>query len=278
MHDSPVSKTGFISAIIFSLLFSITSYLYGQNNHSFVVFCDVGQGDASYIHIRPNIDILIDAGKGSSVLGCLSKYMSVNDKTIEIAFLSHLQSDHYGGYQYIPLRYKIERLFMNYPKTTSIEALKLLKILKHNKTTIEPIFAGASIQIQAAKFKILWPTEDYVQASSASDDPNNGSQIIVFTFNGHSILYTGDASPKTLKRLLEQSIKKIDILKIPHHGSKNGLINEFLILADPTFSVISVGKNNPYGHPSLEILDMLEKSETNVLRTDVLGDVIFNLD
>lgn len=278
MHDGPVSKAGFIVAIFISLLFSLTSILSQHIDHSFVAFCDVGQGDASYIHLTPNIDVLIDAGKGSSVLSCLGKYMPPNDKVIEIAFLSHFQNDHYGGYLALTPRYTIKRLLVSDSTIPSTDSAKLLATLQRSGTVIETLYAGESVRVTAAEFKMLWPTRDYAQASSRLEDPNNKSQIMLFTFNGHSILYTGDASPQSLNRLSQQAIPKVEILKIPHHGSKNGLNEMFFLLADPTYSVISVGKNNSYGHPSPEILQILVKSKTKILRTDIIGDVLFSLE
>lgn len=278
MHDSPVSKTGFIAALVVSVLFALSSFFFGGTNSSFVVFCDVGQGDASYIHLKPNVDILIDAGKGSSVLNCLGKYMPHNDKVIELAFITHLQNDHYGGFLQIPSRYQIKQLYISDPKTTSKEIASLLSLLKYKKVKIDTLYTNDSLAVQTAVFQMLWPTEEYTQASTSKDNPNNGSQVMLFSYNNHAILYTGDVSPKSLKILLQRSVSKVEILKVPHHGSKNGLIDEFLSLADPTYSVISVGKKNSYGHPSPQILEMLKSSGSEILRTDKLGDVLFKLD
>jgi len=278
MHDSPVSKTGFLTAFIVSVLFALASFIPGGANSSFVVFCDVGQGDASYIHLKPNIDILIDAGKGSSVLNCLGKYMPANDRIIELVFISHLQKDHYGGFLQIPLKYHIKQLFISNPKTKSKEISSLLSLLRGKGAEIEELYAGDYLTVQKANIAMLWPTEDYIQASTAKDDPNDGSQVMLFSYNNHTILYTGDVSPKSLKTLLQQSIPQVKILKVPHHGSKNGLIYEFLSLADPTYGVISVGKKNSYGHPSKEVIEMLSENGVEILRTDRLGDIMFRLD
>ncbi|PIP63493.1 hypothetical protein COW97_02205 [Candidatus Roizmanbacteria bacterium CG22_combo_CG10-13_8_21_14_all_34_12] len=91
------------------------------------------------------------------------------------------------------------------------------------------------------------------------------------------VLFTGDASPFVLGRLSHSTIGKVDILKVPHHGSKNGLTKKFLDLADPSTAVISVGKNNSYGHPSKEVLDMLKAKNIKIRRTDEEGDIVFKL-
>ena len=277
MHDGPVSKAGFLAAFIVSVLFALASLVYDVKNDSFVVFCDVGQGDASYIHLQPDIDILIDAGKGSSVLSCLGKNMSVSDRVIELAFITHLQNDHYGGFLQIPLRYKIKQLYLSNLKASSEEISLLLTLLKDKNTEVDILLAGDLLTVQTAVFEMLWPTEDYIQASTKKSDPNDGSQVMKFSYNDRTILFTGDATPKSLKMLTQQAISKIEILKVPHHGSKNGLIAEFLSLADPTFSVISVGKKNSYGHPSPEVVEMLTDSGAEILRTDELGDIMFKL-
>ena len=90
-------------------------------------------------------------------------------------------------------------------------------------------------------------------------------------------MFTGDASPFVLGRLSHGAIDKIDILKIPHHGSKNGLTKKFLDLADPSIAVISVGKNNSYGHPHQQILDMLKAKNIKIRRTDEEGVIIFRI-
>jgi len=268
----------FFIALIVSIMFSFTSFVLNYNSDSFIVFCDVGQGDASYIHIKPNIDIVIDAGKGSSVLNCLGKYMHPYDNTIEVAFITHFQSDHYGGFLELHKRYLIKHLYVSSLKPMSREAAKLLSVLENKKVKIELLYEGDVITINNAVFRLLWPTEEYVQATTEQDNLNDGSQVMLFSFKDNTVLYTGDATPHILKRLLRQTVSKVGILKVPHHGSKNGLIYEFLSLADPTYSVISVGKRNSYGHPSPEILTMLNEIGTEILRTDKLGDVLFRFD
>ena len=277
MHDSPLSKKGVIASLIIALLFLFIAFL-KQSGDSFVVFCDVGQGDASYIHISPNIDILIDAGKDSSVLSCIGKYMPISDHKIELAFISHFQNDHYGGYINLLKHYQIDQMIISSPAPDSPGVSRLLKALRERMTNIHWMFAGDSIEFDGGKISMIWPTKDYSQSSRPNNDPNNLSQVMVFSTKNHSILYTGDASSRSLDYLSEQAILKVDILKVPHHGSKNGLNRNFLLLADPTYALISSGINNSYGHPSAEILEMLEANNVNILRTDQNGHIRFSLE
>jgi competence protein ComEC len=99
----------------------------------------------------------------------------------------------------------------------------------------------------------------------------------LFQEKNFRILFTGDISLPILEKVLKQSKIKTTILKIPHHGSKYNLSKNVLLLADPTIAVISCGKNNSYGHPAREVLDMLKAAKIKVRRTDKEGDIIFKI-
>jgi len=273
MFESPIKLRDLIifsslSSLIVLVIFLTSLFDTGTK----VVFCDVGQGDGAYIRIDNKIDVLIDAGPDKSILSCLGKYMPFWDKKIELAFLSHPNNDHYNGYFYLIDRYQIDKFItVDCPiKTNSYN--KLLKNILDKQIPIIYKTSGDKIIIGKSRFDIYWPPSKF---SSAND--NDFSQILSFQENGLRLLFTGDASPFSLSRLSHQSIDIVDILKVPHHGSKNGLIDIFLDLADPTIAVISVGKNNSYGHPHKQVLDMLKAKNIIIKRTDEDGDVVFNL-
>ncbi len=289
MIESPVTKKAVFIALTFS--FFVCSFIFLNNyfdQRTKIVFCNVGQGDAAYIRIGNNIDVLIDAGPDKSVLSCLGKYMPFWDRKIEIAFLSHPNNDHYNGYFFIADRYKIDRFITVNTSGLIVSKTykKLLKKISDKKIKIKETSAGEifkAIQprrLDEARFDIFWPPENF-----SSPNDNDYSFVFIYQENNFRVLFTGDASPFVMSRLSHGSIDKIDILKIPHHGSKNGLTKKFLDLADPKVAVISVGKNNSYGHPSNIVLDMLKAKNThtersrsiNIRRTDEEGDIIFKI-
>lgn len=237
-----------------------------------MVFCDVGQGDGAYIRIKNRVDVIIDAGPDRRILNCLGRYMPFYDRTIELAFISHDQKDHFGGFEYLLDRYRIKRIFMP-DLMTSLQSFKQLKEkMRTKKTVTKTLSAGNHIQVGKDIFSIIWPHEHCV-----TQDNNECSLIFMFQEAATKILFTGDETPKILNGLSKQSIQNTTILKIPHHGSKNGLTEKFLRLADPAVAVISVGKRNAYGHPAKEILDLLESLKTKIRRTDIEGNIVFKL-
>lgn len=279
MFESPISKKNVFLAIVFSLFVSLIIFFNDYfNQHTKIIFCNVGQGDAAYIRIKNKIDVLIDAGPDKSVLSCLGKHMPFWDRKIELAFLSHPNSDHYNGYFYIAERYKIDNFITVDSPIISKTYKKLLEIISRKKITLVFKYTGDKIPLGKGDSRIdptilfLWPPKDF----NSSND-NDFSQVFLFQENSFRTLFTGDASPFVFGRLSHGAINKVDVLKIPHHGSKNGLTKKFLDLADPRIAVINVGKNNSYGHPSKEVLDMLKAKNINIKRTDEDGSIIFNL-
>lgn len=295
-----------IKFILFTSLFSfiIIGFLFFKfsiDRRTKIVFCDVGQGDATYIRIHNKIDILVDAGPDNSVLRCLSEHMPFYDRTIEMAFMSHPQQDHYFGFLEIGRRYKILNMFMNPIKSKNKSFEILMKILTLNDTHIYFPNEGINIQADKDSIELLWPTKTFLtnnltsyqdtrtneglKLQSADElkeymgettlDPNVFSLIFTLRENNLTVLFTGDADAQTLSKIENKSKLKTAILKVPHHGSKSGLNLDFLQLADPTISVISAGRNNRYNHPSKEVLQMLDALHKLYFGTYSEGDLVF---
>lgn len=277
MNPSPVTKKdlikyGFLSLLIIFFVF----FLQTIDNQTKIIFCDVGQGDAAYIRVKNKVDILIDAGPNKKVLNCLGKYMPFWDKKIELAILSHHDKDHYGGFLHLINRYQIDKFLTIDYRFDSKTYQSLKNKLKKTKTIYQTVYRGDNFLILNDNLKIYWPPLDI-----KSYDSNDYSLIFLFQEGSFKALFTGDASPKILNLIVgngrDRSLHNVDILKIPHHGSRNGLTKNFLELADPKIAVISVEKNNFYGHPSKVVLDMLEAKKVDIRRTDVDGNIVFRI-
>lgn len=95
-------------------------------------------------------------------------------------------------------------------------------------------------------------------------------------YNNYKFLFMGDAGIKTEENIIEEySLKDIDVLKVGHHGSKTSSSKDFIDLINPKYSIISVGKDNKYGHPNEEVLENLKKSK--IYRTDQDGSIMFKI-
>jgi len=280
MFESPVKTRDLILFSLFSFIIIFFIFLSSFfDERTKIVFCNVGQGDATYIRIRNKIDVLIDAGPDKSVLSCLGKYMPFWDRKIELIFISHNQKDHFGGINYILDRYQIDTMYFVNDINASLQSFKRLKEkIIDKKIKIEEALAGKIIQaiqlrqLDEARFSMIWPIKNL-----HSNNDNDFSNVLLFEEDTFRTLFTGDASPFVLSRLSHGSLGKVDILKVPHHGSKNGLTKKFLDLVNPSIAVINVGKNNSYGHPHKQILDMLEAKNIKIRRTDEEGDIVFKL-
>ncbi len=295
MNEFISSKSLVISLI---LSFVILGYISVKNLNPItkIVFCDVGQGDAIYIRVKNRFDILIDAGPDRKILNCLGRHMPFYDKKIELAFISHPQKDHFYGYIYLIDRYQIERFFISPIDNTSLSFQSLKKKINNQKIKTDVIYAGKKINIYDSSLVFLWPSKEFsvnslIYDKTSNDQPdyklpilgassldsNHFSLVMLYQETNFKALLTGDASSLVLNRLPKWQIIKTNLLKVPHHGSKNGLNEQFLRLADPQVAVISVGENNPYGHPASETLALLQALKTKIRRTDTEGDIVFKI-
>ena len=108
------------------------------------------------------------------------------------------------------------------------------------------------------------------------DNENDNSNVIYTELNKHKFLFMGDAGVEVEEALIEKyNLSNIDVLKVGHHGSKTSSSKTFIDTINPKYSIISVGKNNRYGHPNDNVLDNLEDSK--IYRTDQDGSIMFNI-
>ncbi len=260
-----------------------------------VVFCDVGQGDASYIRFPDGHDMVIDGGPNDSVLQCLGRHMPFWDRHIDIVALTHPQKDHMQGLISILKRYTVGSMLRSDVLSTSDGFSALLESLQVSKTPVRFLSQGSKIHIGDASLTFLWPSEEQIAKGKRAKDTfadsqktagdervlgaqtgdlNDYSLVQLLQYNSFDILFTGDADDHVEGYYTGGSlgIPPLDVLKVPHHGSKTGMTDAFVDWVSPLVSIISVGKNS-YGHPSKKAIDSLKQKQSRILRTDQSGDI-----
>ncbi len=237
-----------------------------------IIACDVGQGDGILIITPGGRDIVIDGGPGSKIADCLSRYMPFWDRTIELMVLTHPQQDHMEGQMAIFSNYLVKAVVTTGVKNDTDLYREWQKAFTHEGSKVYKPVAGEKIQVGDIVFDVLWPTPDKYSLWSiaAPTDINESSVVLRLNFAGHCAYFTGDIP----KEILETAVdKKCAILKVSHHGSKTGTSKKVLDLVRPETALIQVGKNNRFGHPHKEVLDLLEEGKVKVLRNNELGNI-----
>lgn len=234
-----------------------------------VVGCDVGQGDGALIQ-QGNAQIVIDGGPpNGKMLQCLSRHMPFWDRTIEFVVITHPQLDHYGGLIEVLDHYNVKYILTNSRPSSSSEFGVLKDAIGREGSAIVYPEDIISVRVGLISLEVLWPSYSFVVENALEDiDPNNYSIVTLVKANDFEGLFTGDIGPEITPLILQQDeIEDVDLIKVPHHGSKNGLIKDLLVASKPEAAIISVG-NNQWGHPHDEILNMLTDYGAKIYRTD----------
>lgn len=243
------------------LLFNFLTALPDGKLH--IVFCDVGQGDAAYVRFPNGRDMLVDGGPNNKVLGCLGKHMPFWDRTIDLVILSHPQKDHMQGLLSVFERYSVGYFIRSDVENMTDGYEKLTTIVKQREIKEKFVTTGERIAVGQIAMNVMAPSRDVLGAST--NDINESSVIFVLRYGTFDALFTGDAT-------MRLSLDEVELLKVPHHGSKTGFTSDYIQALKPELAVISVGQNT-FGHPTKEILDMLAVAGSRVLRTDQDGDI-----
>jgi competence protein ComEC len=264
-----------------SILFFLLGCILVYQNISYndkklhVVICDVGQGDAIFIRTPNGSDVLIDGGPDDSILSCLSKHMPFWDRTLEIMILTHPHADHLTGLIDVLKRYKVLSFGAEKIGNSTGAYKELIKQLEQDQTKLRFLYQGDRFVIKdGVILKTLWPTLEWVDQHSTigSSDENGSSVIELLSYKNFKALFTADAQAADMENI-DLLAGKIDLLKVPHHGSRFGLTAEILNVLDPKIAAISVGAKNKYGHPNPFTLNLLSQFKIKTLRTDQVGDI-----
>ena len=268
----------FILIIVLSFHFF---YPYLENDFQ-VTILDVGQGDCIFIKYPNNrANILIDTGgkityqkekwataKETNTITSIKiiPYLkSIGVTKLDYLILTHGDFDHMGEAINLVNNFKVKNVVFNCGEFNELEK-ELIKVLDKNK--IKYYSCIKELNIDNNKLHFL-QTKFY-------DNENDNSNVIYTKLDGYKFMFMGDAGVEKEKDILNKyNISGIDVLKIGHHGSKTSSSKEFINEINPNYSIISVGKNNRYGHPNKEVLNNL--SDSKIYRTDQDGSIMFKI-
>ena len=245
-------------------------------NDMLIYFCDVGQGDLALIITKNNKNIMIDTGgilnykNENNKFSLMNEtiipfYKSIGIRKINYLILTHGDYDHMGEATNLVENFKVEKVIFNCGEFNELEQ-DLIKVL--DKKKISYYSCIKELKIDDNKLYFL-NNKDY-------GNENDNSSVIYTELNKHKFLFMGDAGVEVEEDLIEKyKLQDIDVLKVGHHGSKTSSGKEFINEINPKYSIISVGKNNRYGHPNKEVLNKFENSK--IYRTDKHGSVVFKI-
>ena len=237
-----------------------------------VAFLDVGQGDGAVIKTPYNQYVIIDGGPGSTTVTQYLRYKGVNK--VALVILSHPDADHINGLYKVMQEFTVETLLVPPDVDQSQELAELKDLAEKKETRIIEGKQGITLKLQPeVKFQVIAPDINKME----NLDSNNASLIVNCIYGKQDFLFTGDVDKEVLLKLLPLN-RVIEIIKIPHHGSRGSYVENFYQELNPAAAVISVGRGNRYGHPHSEVLEGLEDAGINVYRTDKQGALIFETD
>ncbi|MEK7518350.1 MAG: MBL fold metallo-hydrolase [Patescibacteria group bacterium] len=238
-----------------------------------VWFADVGQGDGTIIRTPSHETIVVDGGKQNDFLQEVDDHVPITDRPVDLVVVTHADADHVTGLTNLIASGRVQAVLMNRDSTVTTKTYaRLLAAIESQHVPVIEAYAGQEYTYGAVHLKVLWPT---VGGLAKAKTTNERSVVVKVTYGNEDILLTGDAPDTVEKQLLQQgSDVAAEVLKVGHHGSGHSTTLNLLQAVHPEIATISVGAKNTYGHPATRVLNDLEKLGLEVLRTDVLGDIL----
>jgi len=240
-----------------------------------VYFLDVGQGDMALIITPNHHKIIVDGGPSQDTsLSKLSDYLSPFTRTIDLLILSHSDLDHLNGFLSIIDRFEIQSVLLNGTIDTSETYITFLNKLRDKQ--IKVLIASASNDLEfddGTYIDVLYP---FVSDKNKKHKKQNNSSIVFnLLMKDEKYLFMGDAELDVLNALQTYGKKiKTEVIKLSHHGSKNGTTKELLELTEAKEGILSYGVGNKFGHPNTETTTLLKEANIKVCETPQ-GDCIF---
>lgn len=263
-------KIGLIMVIILICISALLIYVKKNNNTAKnevqVSYIDVGQGDSILIKTE-NHSILIDAGPQEAA-NTVTEYIRKKGITkLDYVICSHPHEDHIGGMPSVLEQFDVGKVFMTKTTQTTATYEKVLDDISNKNIEVHEPKKGETFTLDDTTFTII-------SANKSDENLNNDSICIRLEHGSNAFFFSGDAEVKVENQMLSSGyILRSDVLKIGHHGSDTSTGDAFLKFVQPQYAIISVGKDNEYGHPSQSVINKLNNNGIKILRTDESGTI-----
>ena len=235
-----------------------------------VHFIDVGQGDSIFAELPNGETMLIDGGRSEGIVLNYVKSLGYNQITYVIA--THPDADHIGGLPEVLEHLQVQKFYMPEKEHTTKIFERMLDAVAANGC--EAIYALAGkylINSPDLRVYFVGPVKRY-------SDNNESSAVVKLEYQSNSFLFTGDAERISEADMIASGADiRADVLKVGHHGSASSTSEQFIQAVQPRIAVISVG-NNSYGHPTQQVLRLLQASAVDIYRTDEAGTITISGD
>jgi competence protein ComEC len=242
-----------------------------------LVVCDVGQGDALALRTGPGSAIVVDAGPDPTpVRRCLD---GLGIRSVPLLVLTHFHADHVDGIAGVLSGRRVGAIETTRLADPPYGVEEVARAASGAGVTMSTAAYGSTRRIGGVSLQVLWPLPDSpTEGPGDGSTANEASVVLLVESAGLRLLLTGDVEPEGQEVLARQLTGlHVDVLKIPHHGSRYQ-DEAWLLSLDPAVAVASVGADNDYGHPSRSTLEPLVKAGTDVYRTDRDGAVAVIVD
>lgn len=281
--DKPrVRKAALIAGLIGLNVFVYSPLLQRQEKKLEVTMIDVGQGDAILLEFPHGKRILVDAGPksfnydaGERLVAPVLRFKGI--EKLEAVIMSHPHNDHIGGVLYILEHFNVGRLIEPALQGETALYRQIRTSAAAHAVGVQPYSAGDTIQVDnAARLYVLHP----IAAVDSTNNLNNASIVVKLVYGSTELLLTGDAEQEVEKKMLRRyaAFLQSDLLKAAHHGSNTSSSQDFVKTVQPEMTIVSVGKNNKFRHPSPSVMNLFVAEGIRILRTDKVGAIVVESD
>lgn len=273
------------SVLTLAAVFLLSYFGHFPDGYLHLKVFDVGQGDALFVRTPRGRTVLVDGGPDARISDLLSAELPFFSRTIDLVILTHPHSDHFNGLIDVLGRFEVRNIAFNESSVETKSYLKFLEAVLEEKkggAKVVEVMKGDKITLDELVLTILWPEREAGKIQGLNPlDPgsdkiniNDLSIVSVLSYKNFDIFLPGDQQTDGVERMFDTAVPaNVEVLKVAHHGSRNGVNERILEALRPKVGIISVGLKNRYSHPHQEALDLLNKFKVRVLRTDQDGTI-----